>query len=152
MQIILIDKVNKLGILGDEIKVKSGYARNFLIPKGKAILATKKNIESIKNRIKELNYSLQKYIDKAKDKAKKINKIKEITIFAKVGKKEKLFGSINRQIITDTINKNYDINIKRNEINLKNGAIRTIGKHVVKLKFHREISTSIILNIKKEEK
>lgn len=149
MEIILIEKITKLGKLGDLVKVKSGYARNFLFPQRKAILATKKNIEYIQSKINEININLQQSINKAKEKAEKINKINnKIIIFAKVGKNGKLFGSINKNNIIESLNHKHNILIEKNEINFPNGFLRVIGKHLICLKFHKEISINLTVEIK----
>ena len=112
MEVILLLKVNKLGESGKIVKVKAGYARNYLIPTGKAILADKKNIKSFeaqKIKLQEENFSK---LLLAKSRAEKIKKIKSITIFSKVGKENKIFGSVG---IRDIIKEISQIGIKVNK-------------------------------------
>ncbi|ALD15484.1 50S ribosomal protein L9 [Buchnera aphidicola (Aphis glycines)] len=146
MEVILLFKVNKLGESGKIIKVKSGYARNYLIPKGKAILADKKNIESFKaQQVKLKEENISKLII-AKSRAEKVKQIKSITIFSKVGKENKIFGSIG---IRDIIKEMSQIGIKINkkEIKLPRGVLRYIGEHQVVFQPHIEICEHFIVNI-----
>lgn len=147
MQIILLDKIYNLGKIGSQIQVKSGYARNFLIPQGKATLATKKNIQNMQKKIESLNESLNLNLKQNEERAKKINDIKQINIFAKIGKKEKLFGSIGKRNISDEVTKVSGVVIKKNEVILKKGSLRTSGKHLVNFKLHHQIYAKIIVNI-----
>lgn len=151
MQIILLDKINKLGKTGDKITVKSGYARNFLIPKGKATIATKKNIQYMQKKIDELNETLKLAIQNNSERAKKINDIKQITIIAKSGEKGKLFGSIGKNNISEKIYKKYGIIIKKNEVKLTHGALRITGKHIVNFQFKNQIRAQLIINVVAEK-
>lgn len=149
MEIILIEKIIKLGKLGDLVNVKSGYARNFLLPQRKAILATKKNIEYIKSKITKISINLQKSINQAKKRAEQINNINnKIIIFAKVGKNDKLFGSINKNKIIENLKQQHNILIEKNEINFSNGFLRTVGKHIVHINLHKEVSIDLMIEIK----
>lgn len=147
-KIILLEKLPNLGKLGDQIKVKSGYARNFLIPQGKALFATKININIVKNKIDKINFEIKLTIEKAQEKAMQISKIKEITIFAKVGKDKKLFGSVGKRNIAENITKETGILIKKNEIILVHGPLKLSGKHIVNLQLHHNIIVKIVVNIK----
>lgn len=149
MEIILTEKITNLGKLGDLVKVKSGYARNFLFPQKKAMLATKKNIKYIQSKIDQININLQQSINEAKIKAEQINKISnKIIIFAKVGKNGKLFGSINKNNIIENLHQKHNILIEKNEINFPDGFLRVTGEHLIHLKFHKDISVNLIVEIK----
>ncbi|CAL4326612.1 50S ribosomal protein L9 [Buchnera aphidicola] len=146
MQIILLSKIHKLGDSGSIINVKSGYARNFLIPKGKAILANKENVESFQaQRIKIEKENISKLLI-AKSRAEKIQKIRSIIISSKVGKEGKIFGSIGvRNIIKEMTSLGVKINKK--EIRLPNGLLRQIGEHKVIFQPHNEVQIEFIVNI-----
>ncbi|QCI22385.1 50S ribosomal protein L9 [Buchnera aphidicola] len=146
MEIILLEKIHKLGDSGSIIHVKSGYARNFLIPKGKAILANKKNIESFEaQRVALEQENISKFLT-AQSRAKKIEKIKTITIFSKVGKEGKIFGSIGiRNIIKEMMLLGVKVNKK--EIRLPNGLLRKIGEHRVIFQPHIKICIDFIVHI-----
>ncbi|MBK4775735.1 50S ribosomal protein L9 [Candidatus Pantoea edessiphila] len=146
MKIIVIDKINKLGNIGDIVNVKSGYARNFLVPKGKALIATKKNIDLFEINQKNMQAKLAENIIFAQDRAEKIRQLGIVTIKAKAGEKGKLFGSIGIRNIADAIT-SLGVNITKSEIRLPNGTLRTIGKHEIYLHLHNDISEKLIVNI-----
>src|SRR5690554_6469506 len=101
MNIILLDKLANLGGLGDQVTVKSGFARNFLFPKGKAVPATKANIEAFEARRAELEAKLDADLKAAEERAEKINALEAVTIESKAGDEGKLFGSIGTRDIAD---------------------------------------------------
>ncbi|WP_395479725.1 50S ribosomal protein L9 [Candidatus Curculioniphilus buchneri] len=142
MQIILLDKITNLGGLGEKVNVKPGYARNFLIPKGKAVLATKKNIEYFDIRRTSLELKLNKIKTEAEDRAEKINALHSIIISSKAGDEGKLFGSIGTRDIAKAIIA-AGINVDRREVYLPNGVLRTIGSHDVHIKVHSEIRINL---------
>ncbi|AHG59844.1 50S ribosomal protein L9 [Buchnera aphidicola] len=146
MEVILLCQIRKLGSSGSIINVKSGYARNFLIPKGKAILANKKNVESFEAQRIELEKENTSKLLIAQTRAEKIKNIKSITIFSKVGKEGKIFGSVGiRNILKEMISLGVKINKK--EIRLPNGLLRKVGEHQVIFQPHNEIQVSFIVNI-----
>ncbi|AEO08326.1 50S ribosomal protein L9 [Buchnera aphidicola] len=146
MEIILLSKINKLGDSGKVINVKSGYARNFLIPTGKAILANKKNIESFEAQRIALEQENISKILTAKERAEKIQKINSITILSKVGKAGKIFGSVGiRNIIKEIMLLGLKVNKK--EIRLPNGLLRKVGEHRVIFQPHQKVSIDFIVNI-----
>lgn len=146
MEVILLSKIHKLGDAGVIINVKSGYARNFLIPQGKAILANKKNIESFEaQRMASEQENISKFLI-AQSRAEKIKKISAITILSKVGKEGKIFGSVGiRNIVKDMALLGVKINKK--EIRLPNGLLRQVGEHIVIFQPHSKISINFIVKI-----
>ncbi|PPI87818.1 50S ribosomal protein L9 [Candidatus Pantoea edessiphila] len=146
MKIIILDKIKKLGDIGDIINVKSGYARNFLVPKGKAILATKKNISSFEEHSKQMKDKITKNAMMANNRAEKINQLGSITIISKAGKKGKLFGSVGARNIADAIT-SAGIKVNKNEVRLPNGVLRTVGQHEVCFHLYNEIFAKLIVNI-----
>ena len=103
MEVILLDKIAKLGGLGDKVTVKSGYARNFLLPKGKAVFASKANVEHFEARRADLEKKLAEQLTAAQARAAKLAELAEITIASKAGDEGKLFGSIGTRDIADAI-------------------------------------------------
>ena len=103
MQVILLDKVANLGSLGDQVNVKAGYARNFLVPQGKAVPATKKNVEFFEARRAELEAKLADVLAAANARAEAINALGTVTIASKAGDEGKLFGSIGTRDIADAV-------------------------------------------------
>ncbi|MCU4137244.1 50S ribosomal protein L9 [Buchnera aphidicola (Sitobion miscanthi)] len=146
MEVILLSKIDKLGDSGAIINVKSGYARNFLIPKGKAILANKKNIESFEaQRIALEKENISKFLI-AQSRAEKIKKLSAIKISSKVGKEGKIFGSVGiRNIIKEMML--LGIKVNKKEIRLPNGLLRQVGEHIVVFQPHRKVSIDFIVNI-----
>ncbi|WP_392559390.1 50S ribosomal protein L9 [Orbus mooreae] len=146
MQIILLDKVANLGSLGDQVNVKAGYARNFLIPQGKAVPATKKNIEYFEARRAELEAKLVDVLKAAEEKAAQINALVKVTIASKAGDEGKLFGSIGTRDIADAV-KARGVNVSKSEVRLPNGVLRTVGEHEVSFQVHSEVFAKIIIDI-----
>ncbi|PPI86447.1 50S ribosomal protein L9 [Candidatus Pantoea edessiphila] len=146
MKIIVLDKIKKLGNVGDVIDVKPGYARNFLVPKGKALIATQKNVESFKiDRIK-IKDQLAENMRIANSRAEKINKLGIVTIISKAGDKGKLFGSVTTRNIANAVT-SAGVEINKHEVRLPNGVLRTIGKHEVYFHLHNEVSAKLIINV-----
>lgn len=146
MQVILLSKLNKLGDSGTIVNVKSGYARNFLIPKNKAIFANKKNIESFEAQRFALEQENISKLLIAQSRAKKIKNIKNITIFSKSGKEGKIFGSIGIRNILKEITA-LGIKINKKEIRLPNGLLRKVGEHKVIFQPHSEVCIHFLVNI-----
>ncbi|AAO27211.1 50S ribosomal protein L9 [Buchnera aphidicola str. Bp (Baizongia pistaciae)] len=152
MQIILLEKLDNLGNKGDILFVKSGYARNFLIPYGKAIFATKDNIKFEINKKEELERELIKKISIAKTKCEKIKNIKSIVIPAQVGIEGKLFGSVGSRDIAKKLSELSNIKIKKHEIYFLNGALKHVGQHKVIFKPHHSVSITVEINIVSQDK
>ncbi|UVK77211.1 MAG: 50S ribosomal subunit protein L9 [Sodalis sp. Fle] len=138
MQVILLDKIANLGSLGEQVNVKAGYARNFLVPQGKAVPATKKNMEYFAACHAELEAKLADIQAAAENFTKKINELGSITITSKAGDKGKLFGSIGARDIANAIT-DAGINVVKNKIHLPNGVLRTTGEHEISIQVHQKI-------------
>lgn len=146
MQIILIEKKSKLGEVGDQVTVKEGYARNFLLPKGLAIPATKQNIEFFEKRRKEIENKKIHALNRALERANKVAMLGIINITIRAGKTGRLFGSIGtRDIVTSLAQ--AGIEITKNQVFLPNGIIRSIGEHKVIIKFAEKITEKLIVNV-----
>ncbi|MGP1923564.1 MAG: 50S ribosomal protein L9 [Arsenophonus sp. NEOnobi-MAG3] len=146
MQIILLDKVSNLGSLGDKVDVKTGYARNYLVPQGKAVHANKKNIEFFKVRRAELEAKLADILAVAKGRAEKINSLATIIIVSKAGDEGKLFGSIGSRDIAQAVTA-AGVEVMKSEIRLPNGVLRTVGEHEVHFQVHSDVFAKGNVNI-----
>ncbi|CAL4325590.1 50S ribosomal protein L9 [Buchnera aphidicola (Eriosoma grossulariae)] len=146
MQIILLKKVDKLGQIGELIYVKSGYARNYLIPTGKAMIGNKKNIELFELKKTQMEAKKNHQLALSKQRAEKIIKIGLINILAKSGEEGKLFGSIGSRDIADHIS-SLGITVNKNEIKLPNGLLKNIGIHEIIFQPHFELLIPIKINI-----
>lgn len=144
MQIILLDKVANLGGLGDSVAVKSGYARNFLFPQGKAVPATKINLEKFEQRRAELEAKLAADLDAANDRATKLAELAEVTIASKAGDEGKLFGSIGTRDIADAISE-AGVSVSKAEVKLPHGTLRETGEYEIDVQLHAEVTATIKL-------
>lgn len=145
MQVILLDKISKLGNLGEVIRVRDGYARNFLIPQGLAKRATQAAVAEFESRRNEL----EKLAEKKLLEAKKIEsglKGKTIDIIQKAGVDGRLFGSVTSQDIVDNILKE-GITISRSQISFKDGPIKSLGQHLARIAIHSEITVELVVNV-----
>ena len=138
MQVILLDKIVHLGNVGDQVNVKSGFARNFLIPQGKAVMATKSNIEHFEARRAELEEKAAQALAAAVDRAARLEALGSVTIASKAGDEGRLFGSIGTRDIADAITAK-GVEVAKSEVRLPNGLIRTLGEHEVTFQFHGEV-------------
>jgi len=142
MQVILLDKVANLGSLGEQVNVKAGYARNFLVPQGKAVPATKKNVEYFEERRVELEGKLTEVLAAAHARAEKITELGSVTVASKAGDEGKLFGSIGTRDISDAITA-AGIKVAKSEVRLPNGVLSTIGDHDVSIQVHGEVFATL---------
>lgn len=145
MEIILLEKVANLGALGDRVKVKSGYARNFLIPKGKATEATATNLARFEARRAELERVAAEALAKAKTRAAQLTEL-IVTLSVKTGSEGRLFGSVGAADIANAVSA-AGIELQKHEVRLPAGPIRQIGEYDVDLQMHSEVKTQIRVNI-----
>lgn len=146
MNIILLDKLANLGGLGDQVTVKSGFARNFLFPKGKAVPATKANIEAFEARRAELEAKLDADLKAAEERAEKINALEAVTIESKAGDEGKLFGSIGTRDIADAVTA-AGVEVQKSEILMPHGTIRETGEYDIELQVHADVTAQVKLVI-----
>lgn len=142
MQIILLDKVANLGGLGDNVAVKSGYARNFLFPQGKAVPATKANIEKFEARRAELEAKLASDLAASNDRAAKLAALGEVTIASKAGDEGKLFGSVGTRDIADAITE-AGVKVSKAEVKLPTGTLRETGEYEIDVQLHAEVTATV---------
>jgi large subunit ribosomal protein L9 len=149
MDVILLQKVANLGNIGDRVKVRSGYGRNFLLPKGKATLATAENVARFEARREELEKLAREQLSSAEERATAMQDFK-LAISAKAGTEGKLFGSIGTSDIAEACVR-AGFNVQRSEVRLPNGPLRTVGDHVVSLHLHADIDVPLTVAIVAEE-
>jgi len=145
MQVILLEKVGRLGNLGDQVNVKPGYGRNFLIPFGKAVAATKDNVAEFERRRAELEASAAERRAAAEARATQLAEL-VVTIGANAGDEGKLFGSIGTRDIADAVTA-AGVAVEKSEVRLPNGAIREIGELQIDIQLHSEITQTITLKV-----
>ena len=142
MEVILLDKIAKLGGLGDKVSVKSGYARNFLLPQGKAVFASEANVEHFEARRADIEAKLATVLAAAEARAAKVVELAEVTIASKAGDEGKLFGSIGTRDIADAITE-AGVEVVKAEVRLPLGAIRETGEFEIAIHLHHDVDTSI---------
>ena len=149
MEIILLQKVDNVGGIGDLVRVKSGYARNYLIPQGKATLATAENKAKFESRRAELEAKAAGELSAAQARAKKLEGL-VLKMEMQAGAEGKLFGSVGTVDIAEEIGKR-GIEIERSEIRLPDGPLRSVGEHEVALHLHADVNVSITVVIEAAE-
>src|SRR6202034_1224839 len=149
MELILLQKVANLGNIGDRVKVKSGYGRNFLLPKGRATLATPDNVKRFEARREELEKLAREHLSSAEERATALKEYK-LTITAKAGTEGKLFGSIGTSDVAEALTK-AGFKIERSEVRMPNGPLRMVGDHSVGLHLHADIDVPLAVLIVAEE-
>lgn len=145
MQVILMEKVGRLGNLGDQVNVKPGYGRNFLIPLGKAVAATKSNVEEFEKRRAGLEAAAAERRAAADARAAQLAEL-VITIGANAGDEGRLFGSIGTRDIADAITA-AGVAVEKSEVRLPNGLIREIGEFQVDVQVHSDVIQAITLKV-----
>jgi large subunit ribosomal protein L9 len=146
MEVILLEKVRNLGNLGEQIKVKSGYGRNFLIPQGKAVMASKENVAKFEERRAELEAKASEQLAAAAERATKLAELASVTIVGKAGEEGKLFGSIAAGDIADAITA-AGVAVAKSEVKLPEGSLRNIGKFELMLQLHTDVSQDFIVEV-----
>ena len=149
MDVILLTKVANLGTIGDRVKVKSGYGRNFLLPKGKATLATPENVKKFEARRAELEKAAREQFQDAESRAAAFKEFK-LLITAKAGTEGKLFGSIGTADIAEAATK-AGPKVARAEVRLPTGPLRTVGDHTITLHLHTDIDVQLPVVITAED-
>jgi large subunit ribosomal protein L9 len=149
MQVILLEKVDNLGNIGDQVNVKAGYGRNFLVPQGKATIATPENIVIFEARRAELEAKQAEEMAGAKSRADKLEGL-VLTITAKAGVEGKLFGSLGTVDIADAATA-AGVEIQRSEVRLPDGPLRTTGEHEMEIHLHSDLNVAIKVNVVGED-
>lgn len=145
MQVILLEKVANLGTLGDIVKVKDGYGRNYLIPQGKAKRATEANKAEFAAKRAELEKKQAEILAAAQARAEKLAGFM-LQISQKAGVDGRLFGSVTNHDIAEALNaQGYDVN--KSEIRMPNGPLKTIGDHPVSVALHSDVVVDITVSV-----
>jgi large subunit ribosomal protein L9 len=149
MDVILLQKVANLGNIGDRVKVKSGYGRNFLLPTGKATLATVANVARFEASRAELEAKAASDFEQAQSRAAALKDF-HLTLKAKAGNEGKLFGSIGTADIAEALTA-AGHPVERAEVRMPNGSIRTLGEQVLTLHLHTDVNVELTVTIANEE-
>ena len=149
MEVILLENLGKLGSIGDKAKVKAGYGRNYLVPQGKAVFATEKNLADFELRRADLEAAAAAKLAEAHARAAKVTEIGSLTITAIAGDEGKLFGSVGTRELEDALNA-AGAEVSKSEINLPEGALRNVGEYSVEVQLHTEVTASITVVIEAE--
>ena len=149
MNVILLENVENLGSIGDLVKVKPGYGRNYLLPQGKAALATPENMKEIEARRAELEKLAAEELAAAKTRADTIEGM-ELVIPANVGPEGKLFGSVGPIDIADASDK-VQVEVERSEIRMPEGPIQEMGEFTVGVHLHPEVDVDIVVRVVEAE-
>ena len=149
MNVILLDKVENLGDIGDMVNVKPGYGRNFLIPTGKAALATQANLKEFESRRAELEKKAAEELAAAKAREDLVKGM-ELVIPANVGAEGKLFGSVGPLDIADAFGK-VGVEVARSEVRMPDGPIHEVGEYTLALHLHSDINAEFVLKVVAEE-
>ena len=149
MNVILLDKVENLGDIGDLVSVKAGYGRNFLLPQGKAALATKEKIAEVEARRAELEKAAAEELAAATNRAELIEGM-DLVIQAKSGEEGKLFGSVGPIAICEAFSKT-SVDVERAEVRMPDGPIRELGDFEIGLHLHADVNVDIKVKVVPEE-
>lgn len=145
MEVILLEKVRNLGDLGEQVKVKSGFARNYLIPYGKAVTANEENRAKFEAQRAVLEKAQADALGKAKARAEKLTGF-TVQIVRKVGEEGKLFGSVGIRDICDAVEQ-AGFELERSEVHLATGPLKEIGDHEISVSLHPEVNFKLIVSV-----
>jgi len=146
VEVILLEKVRNLGALGDKVKVKSGFARNFLVPQGKAVYANEANLAKFEKRRAELEKSAADRHEQALARQAKLNALTGVVITMKAGEEGKLFGSVGVRDITEALNR-CGAEVQKREVRLTEGTLRMVGDYDITIDLDSDISATVKLKI-----
>jgi large subunit ribosomal protein L9 len=146
VEVILLEKMRNLGSLGEKVRVKPGFARNYLVPQGKAVYATPANLAKFEQRRAELEKLAAEKTQEAVQRQQVINALPMVTIITKAGDEGKLFGSIGTRDIADAISK-LGANVEKREIRLSEGAIRSVGEYEITIDLEGDVTATVKVNV-----
>jgi large subunit ribosomal protein L9 len=149
MDVILLEKVENLGNIGDRVKVRSGYGRNFLVPRGKATLATSSNVAIFEARRADLEKKEAEELQTATQRAASAATL-TLRLSAKAGTEGKLFGSLGTADIAEACTA-AGVPVRRSEVRLPHGPIRTLGEHSIELHLHSDVNATIRITVVAED-
>lgn len=146
MQVILLEKIGKLGALGEEVSVKNGYGRNYLIPQGKAVPATQANRERFEQRRAELEAASADRLSAAQARAAKLEGLERVVVASKAGDEGKLFGSIGARDLADAATA-AGVELSKSEVRLPEGPLRNIGEFEIQVHLHAEVESILRVTV-----
>ncbi len=149
MQVILLEEVQNLGNLGEEVRVKPGYARNYLLPYGKAVIANEQNRAALEARRTDLEKMHTEVLAKAQERARLMEGA-TVQISRKVGEESQLFGSVTTLDIVDAMAQ-AGVELEKSEIHLSTGPIKEIGDHEIAVSLHPEVHVKITVLVVEEQ-
>jgi large subunit ribosomal protein L9 len=149
MQVILLEKVHNLGALGDSVQVRPGYARNFLIPKGKAVLATTANMAEFESRRAELERQQARIETEARARAANIEGVR-VVVTRRAGEGGRLFGSVGPGDVAEAVSA-AAAPVERSEVRMPGDSIRQLGEYAVEIQFNADVSATVTLVVEAEE-
>ncbi len=145
MEVILLEKIRNLGTIGEKVVVKAGHARNYLVPYGKAVIATENNLIKFDKMRAELEQKAAAALSFSQERAAKLATT-AITIPVKATEEGRLFGSVNSSTISQAF-KAAGLEVKRGEISLPQGAIRQVGEYEIGLLLHTDVTAKVKINV-----
>ena len=145
MQVILLEKVQNLGSMGEQVKVRGGFGRNFLIPQGKAVPATEENVAQFNERKAELEAKASEKLSAAQARAEALSAL-NVQISGKAGDEGKLFGSIGTRDIAEAVTA-AGVELAKIEVALPEGPIRNVGDYEISLQLHADVSAKVNVSI-----
>jgi large subunit ribosomal protein L9 len=149
MQVILMEKVANLGNLGDVVKVKDGFARNFLIPQGKAKRATQENLKAFESKRAELEKAQNELLAKAKEHGAKLEGFM-LQITQKAGPDGRLFGSVTNYDIVEGLKKQGH-DIERSQVRMPQGPLKQVGDYPIQIALHTDVAVTITVSVLGEQ-
>lgn len=150
MEVILLEKIRKLGELGDQVRVKPGYGRNFLIPQGKAVPATDDNVAKFEARRTELEQAQADALGAARARAEKIQDL-AVKLIRKAGAEGKLYGSVGTADIADALTEAGGVEVTRKEVLLPEGPLRVTGEYEIEVHLHADVDATVKVEVVAEE-
>ena len=150
MEVILLDKSGRLGGLGDKVKVRNGFARNYLLPLKKAVMATKENLAKFEAERAQYEAKIAAELKAAQDRADKLAQVAKLEIPAMAGDEGKLFGSVGTRDIAEAASK-AGVEISKSEVRLPEGVLRTVGDFEIEIQLHADVKATVIVSIVPEK-
>ena len=148
MNVILLEKINKLGALGDQVSVKAGFGRNYLIPQGKALPATEDNIKMFEQRRSELEAEAAKALSEAQARAELLVN-KEVVIVRKAGEEGRMFGSVSNADVAEALTA-AGTEVAKREVRMPEGALRELGEYEIEIHLHTDVNSTVKVIVEAE--
>ena len=150
MEVILLDKIGRVGGLGDKVKVRNGYARNYLLPLKKAVLATKENLAKFEAERAQYEAKIAAELKAAQDRAAKLAEVATLEIAAQAGDEGKLFGSVGTRDIAEAATK-AGVEVHKSEVRLPDGVLRSVGQYDIEIQLHPDVKVKVVVSIVPEK-